>query len=131
MAAVSSEGVLRAAMTALYANGGFEVVLRLPGLAVSGNDAEQLGLATPAFQDVPVGPAVWRRTASTSDLLLGAHAVSELLGTTSFESAQEMFQAAVGIVVGDVVYALKGSDVIFVAGTACAYRLVLERPLWA
>src|SRR3978361_472843 len=97
--AVSDEGAKRLAEAALRTNGGCEVVLRLPGLAVNGIDAEQLGLATPQFQDVPVGPAAWRKAGESASRVGGAAASAELVGSQGFASAEGFFQAAVGIVV--------------------------------
>ena len=37
------------------------VALRVPVAAVPGDDAEQLGQATPEFQDMALGPVVWRK----------------------------------------------------------------------
>jgi hypothetical protein len=130
MATLAEEGALRAACTALHANGGFDVVLRLPGLAVSGSDAEQLGLGTPQFQDVPVGPAVWRKVGVNKELLLAASAVTGLLGSLSFVSAESLFESAVGVVVGDVVYVITQCQALCVAGVPSAYRLKVQEPSW-
>ena len=42
--------------------GGRMVLLRVPAPAVAGDASEQLGLAIPGFQDVELGPVVFRRT---------------------------------------------------------------------
>ncbi len=131
MATISEEGAIRAAVASLYANGGFQVVLRLPGLAVSGSDAEQLGLGTPQFQDVPVGPAAWRKVGQDKALLLGASDVATLMGSERFPSAESLFQAAVGIVVGGMLYLITNNEPLLVAGIPCAYRLSLQEPAWA
>ena len=131
MATISDEGAVRAALAALCGNGGFEVVIRLPGFAVSGSDAEQLGLGTPQFQDVPVGPAAWRRAGSNKALLLGSSTISSLMGSGGFASAESLFQTAVGVVVGGVLYAITRAEPLMVAGVPCAYRLNLQEPAWA
>ena len=131
MATISDEGVIRAAFVALCANGGFQVMLRMPGLAVNGSDAEQLGLGTPQFQDVPVGPAVWRKPGANTALLLGASSVSALMGSQGFASAEVLFQSAVGVVVGGVLYLITKSEPLLVVGVPCAYRVSLKEPAWA
>ena len=131
MATMSDQGVIRAAMAALCANGGFQVLLRMPGLAASGADAEQLGLATPQFQDVPVSPAVWRKVGLDTALVLGGSAVANLLGSQQFASAESLFEAAVGVLVGDVLYVITKAEPLVAAGVACAYRLSVQAPVWA
>lgn len=129
--AISEEGATRLAVSTLWASGGFEVVLRLPGLAVSGADAEQLGLASPQFQDVPVGPAVWRKAGVDSALLLAGSAVADLVASEQFASAESLFQAAVGIVVDGVLYTIAKSEPLMRTGVPCAYRVTLREPAWS
>ena len=128
--AVSDEGALRLAQAALRTNGGCEVVLRLPGLAVNGSDAEQLGLATPQFQDVPIGPATWRKLGGNTSLLVGAARVAELVGSQGYASAKNLFEAAVGIVADDVLYRIGSCEPLVVSGRACAYRVAVKGPAW-
>ena len=128
--AVSEEGSKRIAEAALWTNGGCEVVLRLPGMAVNGSDAEQLGLATPVFQDVPVGPAAWRKLGRDATLLLGAAAIAALAGSQGFLSAESLFETAVGVVVDGVMYTIAGCDSLMVAGSPCAYRVTVKAPTW-
>ena len=130
MARVSGEAVTRAASAALWANGAIEVLLRLPGVAVSGSDAEQMGLGTPDFRDMPVGPAVWRKPGAVDELLLGAEAIAELMGSESVDSAEVLFQEAVGVVVAGVLYLILRSEALTVAGAPCAYRLKVQPPQW-
>ena len=118
-------------MAMLCSNGGFSVTLRLPGVAVSGADAEQLGLSTPFFQEVQAGPAVWRKLGSTAALLIEASAIEKLVGSGGFASAKDLFEDAVGIVVDGVLYAIKDAEPLVVAGTPCAYRVTVEAPAWS
>ena len=131
MATISDQGAIRAAMAALWANGGFQVALRMPGLAASGSDAEQLGLATPQFQDVPVSPAVWRKVGLNTALVLGSCGIANLLSSQQFASAESLFEAAVGVVVGDVLYVINKAEPLMVAGIPCAYRLAVQPPVWS
>jgi hypothetical protein len=122
---------MRLAETTLCASGGFTVLLRLPGLAASGDDAEQLGLTTPAFQDVPVGPAVWRKVGVDTTLLLGGAEVAALMGSQKFASAEALFQSAAGVIVGDVLYTISNSEALVSGGVPVAYRLSVVAPVWA
>lgn len=129
--AITEEGASRLAVTTLWANGGFSVVLRMPGLAVSGSDAEQMGLGTPQFQDVPLGPAAWRKVGVDSTLLLAAAGVVELMASQGFASAETLFQTAVGVVVDGVLYGITNCEPIARAGVPCAYRVSVKEPAWS
>jgi hypothetical protein len=121
---------LRLAETVLRANGGFEVLLRMPGPAVSGQDGEQLGLMTPLFQDQPLGPAVWRKAGVNDGLIVAAAPVIALMGSAGFDSARALFQAASGVVVDGVFYTIADCEPFLAGGVACAYRLKLVAPVW-
>ena len=51
-----SGAAVRTADVLLRGIGGRSVMLRMPALASAGDVAEQLGLATPEFQDVELAP---------------------------------------------------------------------------
>ena len=106
------------------------MLLRLPGVAVSGADAEQLGLSTPMFQEVPVGPAVWRRTGSEAVLLIGARAIAELVGSGEAGSAESLFQTAVGVLTGGLLYVIQNAEAVTAGDVPCAYLLTLQAPSW-
>lgn len=118
---------VRLAEATMCANGGFQVLLRMPGLAAAG-DAEQMGLATPLFQDEPVGPAVWRKAGDDSALLVGSRCIAELVGSQGYASAEAMFEAAAGVVVDGVFYTIMNSQPIVVGGVPCGYRLSVVGP---
>ncbi len=122
-----SVNAVRLAETAIGSRG-MTVLLRLPGMASSGDDAEQLGLGTPAFQDAPVGPAVWRKAGVDTALLLGASAVAALVGSGGYVSAEELFESAAGVVVEGVFYTISASEPIFAGDGVCGYRLSLVAP---
>ena len=120
---------VRLAETALASRGSMTVLLRLQGLASSGTDAEQLGLVGAAvFQDVPVGPAVWRKVGQEKTLLLGETAVAALAGSWGYVSAQKMFEAAAGVVVEGVMYTIAASAAIVAGDGPCGYRLTVVAP---
>ena len=120
---------VRLAETALRSHGGFTVILRLPGMAASGNDAEQLGLGTADFQDVPVGPAVWRKIGVDTALLLGASAVATAVGSQGFASAEALFEAIAGVVVDDVMYTVANSEAVVAGGQIAGFRLSVVAPV--
>ncbi len=119
---------VRLAETALANHGGMTVLLRLPGLAASGTDAEQLGLGTAMFQDVPMGPAVWRKLGQEKTLLLGESAVAELAGSWGYVSARELFASAAGVVVDGVFYTISAISAMVAGDGPCGYRLTLVGP---
>ncbi len=85
--------------------GGPVVMLRIPAPATPGDDAEQLGQATPEFQDVAMGPAVWRKalTGGEGELVISATAVVAVVGSLEYDSAAVLFRTAAGVVVdGDL-----------------------------
>ena len=120
---------VRLAETALAGRGGMTVLLRLQGMASSGTDAEQLGLVGAAvFQDIPVGPAVWRKVGQEKTLLLGETAVAALVGSWGYVSAKEMFEAAAGVVVDGVMYTIAANAAIVAGDGPCGYRLTVVAP---
>jgi hypothetical protein len=129
MATRSKDAVVRAAEAALRSNGGRAVLLRMPAPAVAGADAEQLGLATPQFQDLPLYPAAFRKNASSSKLLVSASAVASLIGARAFNSAEVLFETAVGVVVDDVLYTITGSVTYQADGKPYCYCLALRAPV--
>jgi hypothetical protein len=124
------EGAVRAAEALLRANGGRNVVLRMPGLAASGDDAEQLGLATPGFQDVVLGPVVFRKAESPGKLLVSGAAVAAIVGSMAFDSAEVLFEQAVGVVVGNVLYEVESCVASVSGGVAYCYAVGLKAPVW-
>ena len=128
MAGALGVNAVRLAEATLCGNGGFAVDLRLPAPAASGNDAEQLGLAIPAFQDEPIGPAVWRKAGVDTMLLVGARSVAALMGSNEFASAESLFQSAAGVVVDGVMYTISETAAILAGGVPCGYRLSVVAP---
>jgi hypothetical protein len=122
------EGTMRLADVLLNTAGGRDVILRLPGLAASGDDAEQLGLATPGFQDMVLGPVVFHRAASTTKLLVAASAVLAQVKTLSYDSAEVLFRTAVGVVIDGVFYEIAESHAAQANGVPYCYWLTLQAP---
>jgi hypothetical protein len=98
----------RAADILLRAMGGRTVMLRVPAPAVPADPTEQLGIATPLFQDLPLAPVVYRKARATlaegkpakSELIVSASAIERLVGSLTYASASILFANAVGILAG-------------------------------
>ena len=117
--------------------GGRMVLLRLPASAINGDLGEQLGLVTPQFQDLALGPALFRRvrartgTADTPDeasyeLLLSASAVSRAAGTLGFNGGEVLFAQADGVLIDGALYGITWIATAEAFGSPYLYRLGLR-----
>jgi hypothetical protein len=122
--------MVAAADVLLRNNGGRVVLLRMPAPAVAGAQGEELGLATPEFQDVELGPVVFRKAESTATLLVSAAAVAGVVGSLAFDSAEVLFETAVGVVVDGVMYVVEKCVASQARGEAYCYCLTLRAPVW-
>jgi hypothetical protein len=129
----------RAADVLLRALGGCSVRLRMPAPAVPADPTEQLGMATPYFQDLALAPVVCRKaraTVSTDqaarwDLLVSATAVEKLVGSLAYASASVLFANACGVLTGE------GAELLEILsatqepllGRPYVYRLLVRAPL--
>jgi hypothetical protein len=136
----------RAADILLRAMGGRRVMLRMPAPAVPADPTEQLGLATPQFQDLALAPAVYRKARATlaqgkpakSELLVSASAIERIVGSLAYASASVLFASAVGIIAGPASDSDASTDAELLEivsasaeeafGQPYVYRLVLRAP---
>jgi hypothetical protein len=123
------DGAIRSADAVMRTSGGGVVYVRLAAPAVPANDAEQLGLATPEFQDVALSPATFHKANSVAKLLVSASAVHEVLGSLGYDSADVFFETAVGVLIGDVLYKITNSFSSHAMGLPYCYWLTLEPPV--
>lgn len=123
-----SDAAVRAADILLRANGGRAVKLRLPAPAAANNDGEQLGLATPQFQDVELAPVAFRKLAKTTVLLVSGSAVQSIVGSLKFNSAEVLFETAVGVIADGVLYTILSSTAATSDGKTYLYSLELRAP---
>ncbi|HZQ43971.1 MAG TPA: hypothetical protein VFA99_12000 [Acidobacteriaceae bacterium] len=123
-----SDGAVRAADTLLRANGGRAVMLRIPAPAVANSDGEQLGVATPQFQDVDLAPVAFRKLEKTTMLLVSGNAVQSIVGSLQFNSAEVLFETAVGVVVDSVLYTILSNTASTSDGKTYVYSLELRAP---
>jgi hypothetical protein len=125
----SSDGVIRGVDALMRAVGGRTVLLRVAAPAVSGNDAEQLGLATPEFQDIVLGPATFSKANSVAKLMVSGSAVDAALGSLGYDSATVLFETAVGVQIDDVLYEITNSVAMQAMGQPYCYCLTLKPPV--
>ena len=104
------------------------MLLRLPAPAVANNDGEQLGIATPQFQDVELAPVAFRAASKTATLLVSGSAVKAIVGSLKFNSAEVLFETAAGVVVDDVLYTILSSTATTADGSTYLYNLDLLAP---
>jgi hypothetical protein len=112
-------------------------MLRMPAPAVPADVTEQLGIATPAFQDLPLAPVVYRKARATVaagkatrwELLVSASAVMTLVGSLAYASASVLFANAFGVLSDDELLEIVSATEEQVFGQPYVYRLVLRAPL--
>jgi hypothetical protein len=126
----------RAADVLLRAMGGRSVMLRMPAPATPADPTEQLGLATPAFQDLPLAPVVYRKARATVtegkaakwELLVSATAVESLVGSLAYASASVLFAQAYGVLSDDELFEVISATAEEAFGQPYVYRLILRAP---
>lgn len=135
---VSATGATaRATDVLLRSMGGRTVLLRMPAPAVPADVTEQLGIAVPTFQDLPLAPVVYRKARATADvgkaarweLLVSATVVQSLVGSLAYASASVLFAAAYGVLSDDELLEIESATEEQVYGQPYVYRLVLQAPL--
>ncbi|MDR3746165.1 MAG: hypothetical protein P4K80_08560 [Acidobacteriaceae bacterium] len=127
----------RAADVLLRTVGGRTVMLRVPTPAVPADVTEQLGIATPTFQDLALGPVAFRKARATVandkaakwELLVSASAVESLVGSLTYASASVLFATAYGVLCDDELLEIVSATQEQVFGQPYVYRLVLRAPL--
>jgi hypothetical protein len=127
----------RAADVLLRAMGGRTVMLRMPAPAVPADVTEQLGIATPMFQDLPLRPVVYRKARATVtegnaakwEMLVSASVIESLVGSLAYSSASVLFAAAYGVLSDDELLEIESATEEQVFGQPYVYRLLLRAPL--
>ncbi len=130
-------GPMRMADTLLRSVGGRTVLLHIPAPAVQGDVGEQLGLAAPLFQDVALGPVVFRKLkpkvataqaerAAQYELLVSASAVMQAVGSLAFGAASALFASAAGVLVDGALYEITSATSSEAFGEIYLYQLGLK-----
>jgi hypothetical protein len=133
---------VRAADVLLRCAGGRSVVLRMPANASAGDTTEQLGLGVPEFQDVELGPVVFRKArqaasallvvvdkATRWELMVSATAVQRVVGSLGYSAASVLFANAFGVLIDGVLMEVISATESEAFGTPYVYRLVVRVPL--
>jgi hypothetical protein len=135
---VSATGAAtRAADVLLRSAGGRTVMLRMPAPAIPADVTEQLGIAVPTFQDIPLAPVVYRKARATVtsgkaarwELLVSATVVAALVGSLAYASASVLFATAFGILSDDELLEIESATEEQAFGRPYLYRLMLQAPL--
>lgn len=127
----------RASDALLRLCGGRKVLLRMPAPAIAGDMTEQLGIATPQFQDIALWPVVFRKARALAttkgpvrwELLISAAAVEAVVTSLAYASASVLFSNAAGVLVDDELLEIFSATEEQVFGSPYAYRLVVCAPL--
>ena len=124
---------VRMADALLRSVGGRTVLLHISAPAVAGYVGEQVGLGIPAFQDILLGPVVFRRVRArvasetvTYELLVSASAVRTLVGSLEYRSAELLFASAVCVLVDAEPYYITTATSAEAFGEVYLYRLGLR-----
>ncbi len=134
---MSTNAAKRAADALLRSGGGRSVLLRIPSPGTPGDATEQLGLASPSFQDVELAPAVIRKARATVasekaprwEVLLSATAVDALVGSLAYESGRVLFAQAFGLLIDGTLLEIEAATVSQIFGSPYVYRLIVRAPL--
>jgi hypothetical protein len=129
--AIAGTAVMRAADALLRALGGDEVGLVLPMPTQTGSDSTQLGLTDPGVQTVTISPVVVRTLPARStgprvrlEFLISASAVANAVDDEGADTAEALFDLALGIQYQSDLFHIESASTEYFAGTAYLYRLV-------
>jgi hypothetical protein len=132
-----SNAAVRIADVLLRNVGGRTVLLQMPAPAIPGDIGEQLGLATPQFQNVELGPVAFRRVRAktgtankpaeaTYELLVSAVTVAKAAGALGMQAAETLFAQAAGVIVDDSTLSITWVASAEAFGSVYLYRLGLR-----
>ncbi len=130
-------GAVGIADTLLRGVGGRTVLLQMPAPAMNGDVGEQLGLATPLFQDIELGPVVFRKLRpktgsadepreATCELLVSASAVKKVVDSLACDAAELLFAQAAGVVIDGNTFGITSVTTSYGFGAVFLYHLGLR-----
>jgi hypothetical protein len=121
-------GFVRAADALLKALGGETVSLLLPASATASDAGGQLGLVDPGVQEVLISPVVARPLPTSNlgprrriEFTLPASGITAQLPELGMGTAEELFDAALGLMYGGDLFHIETVVPENFAGTACFY----------
>jgi len=122
---------MRAADALLRALGGDQIALVLPMPTETGSNSTQLGLTDPGIQQLPISPVVVRTLPAPNtgprvrlEFLMSASAVANAVDEEGADSAQALFDLALGIQYQADLFHIESVSTEYFAGTAYLYRVV-------
>ena len=125
---ICGTGLLRAADALMKALGGETVSLVLPGSAMAGDAAGQLGLVDPGVQDVIISPVVTRELTTGNlgprrrvEFTLPASAIASQLPSLGMGSAENLFDVALALNYGGDLFHIETVVPESLGGTVCFY----------
>jgi len=125
---ICGAALVRAANAMLTALGGDQVSLLLPATATAGDAAGQLGLVDPGVQEVIISPVVARNLPTGNagprrriEVTLLASVIENQLPTLGLASAEDLFNAALGLSYDGDLFHIEAAVPENFAGTAYFY----------
>ena len=122
---------MRAADALLRTLGGDQIALVLPMPTETGSDSTQLGLTDAGIQQLMISPVVVRTLPAPNtgprvrlEFLISASAVANAVDEEGAESAQALFELALGIQHQADLFHIESVSTEYFAGTAYLYRVV-------
>lgn len=122
----------RAAEALLRTLGGCTIYVRVPLDVVTTGDASQLGVQAVGTEDVELSPAVTRALPKKKDsqrrmeISISVTSLSLAKDIDDAESAQQFFDAALGIIYAEKLWRIESLQVDDFAGTPYLYRLTVS-----
>jgi hypothetical protein len=125
---ICGAALLRAADAMLQALGGETVSLLLPAAATASDSAGQLGLVDPGVQTVMITPVVVHHLPVGNlgprrriEFTLPASVITSQLPGLGIGTAEELFNAVLGLMYGNDLFHIEAVTPEYFAGTACLY----------
>lgn len=130
MTGISGVAAVRAAEAMLQTLGGAEVILLFAAAGMPGDPAAELGLVDPGVEQVVISPVIVREVATENngprrriELLAGRSTMAEQVSQRNVESAEQLFEMALGVVYEGELFHIEGFMVERFAGVAYLYRV--------
>jgi len=131
MTGISGCAAARAADAMLQTLGGTQVTLLFPATGMPADAVAGLGLVDPGVVQAPIAPAIVRELTTENngprrriEVVVGRSAMAEQVSQRSVESADALFDTALGIVYEGEMFHIEGFVVERFAGVAYLYRLL-------
>lgn len=131
MTGISGSAAARAADAMLRTLGGKEVTLLFASATMPGEAGVELGLVDPGVTQAPITPVIVNELTTEStgprrriELVVGRSAMAAQVSQRSVESADVLFETALGIVYEGEMFHIEGFVVERFAGVAYLYRVL-------